>query len=268
MLPQVIDTFSSIIAAGRYESNSLILFRFFKNILNPHIWSSKILVKSLFGFLKSLILNNSYVFKKKEIISICCVVQMTFFDHCDNEYYFSFLICFLDVIEREMNFMPHFLEMIFNIQKNVLKNKFHNYFYIFSFLLAFKVGLVQFIKICDKIQKNCFLNLIQFSSPQFVFLFNNLQDKNILLNFSDVFFNNILNSEFFYLKKVIEKFTRQLICVLKVVENEIDSINYTNFNKHVRFESGYGFIDKKNTLDNKARSFFNKIKNFVFTYIA
>jgi len=123
VFPYIFDTFASIISIGQYDISFTVFVRFFRSLLNPHLWFSKPLVRSLVGYLNAFILNEKYIYNKYEIVSLCCIIQTIIIEHCDTEYFFYFLISFFRIIEKQKNILPHFLEILISNQKFFIEKR-------------------------------------------------------------------------------------------------------------------------------------------------
>jgi hypothetical protein len=235
MIPYVLDIFVSLIETERYASILPIFVRIFKGLLNPHIWQSNFLVKSLLRYLRAFILNTKHTYSKYEVISLCCIIQTIIDNHIDKEYFFYFLISFLNIFDFQINLFPHFLEL-FTSNQYFLKKQSKYYLYLFTVFLVGKIGFNKMMELCDMIQKNFFIYILEKFSCNFIILKKNRPNKDIFYQFFEIFIDRFLTNNIIFLKKIIGKIFRQIIFSYKIFENEINLIDENNFESSFRFK--------------------------------
>nr|UXY88132.1 exportin-2 [Cryptomonas curvata] len=268
VFPYIFDTFASIISIGQYDISFTVFVRFFRSLLNPHLWFSKPLVRSLVGYLNAFILNEKYIYNKYEIVSLCCIIQTIIIEHCDTEYFFYFLISFFRIIEKQKNILPHFLEILISNQKFFLTKQSKNYFYIFVILSIDKIGLDKIIEISNKIRKNILINLFEIFSSKFIFLLKNAENRKLFFILIEIIFGKILTSNLIILKKIIGKIFRQIICFSKILEKQPKFTEINNFNNSVRFKINHPINSNYLVLTKKATFILDKINESILTFIA
>ena len=268
LFPYIFDTFASIISIGLDNISFTVFVRFFRSLLNPHLWFSRPLVRSLVGYLNAFILNEKYIYNKYEIISLCCIIQTIIIEHCDTEYFFYFLISFFCVIEKQKNILPHFLEILISNQKFFITIQSKNYFYIFIILLIDKIGFDKIIEISNKIRKNLLINLFEIFSSKFIFLLKNVQNRNLFFLLVDIIFGKILTSNIIILKKIIGKIFRQIICFSKILEKQPNFTEINNLNNSVRFKFNHPIHCNYLVLNKKATFILDKVNESIHTFIA
>ena len=237
IIPYALDMFVSLLETKKYDLFFPIFLRVFKGLLNPHIWISTSLIKSLLRFLKTFILKKEHVYNKHEIVSLCCIIQSLIDCHSDKEYFFCFLISFLNVIEFQPNFFPHFLELFISKQNFFKKKQAKNYLYLFTILLVGKIGLSKMIKMCNSIQKNLFIRLLELFSSNFTLLKKDTTNQYILFKFFEIFIGKFLTNDFVFLKKIVGKIFRQISIFSRIVDNDNKLIEEEDSENTFRFKN-------------------------------
>nr|UXY87146.1 exportin-2 [Cryptomonas sp.] len=266
MFPYIFDTFASIVEAGGYDAIPQIFSQVLKCIFNPHIWSSKILIKSLLGYLKIFIIDKKYKFDKQEIISICCIIQIILPENIEVECFLTFLIFFLDTLENQSEFIPHLMESLLNNRKYIIKRQFSNSMYIFLILLVGKIGVKKTILACNLIQKNFLFNLFETLTSQFLNSCTKYEYDDILYRFSEIFFENILKSEVANLECFIGRIIRHITCFLKILEKKNKECYTDDFDKQIRFKKTKKSAPEYQSCGNKFDKTLSKIYQFISSF--
>ena len=253
IFPYILDIFASLITVDKYDTISTIFLGFFKALLKPHLWFYKSLIKSMLSYLKAYVSIKKNKYNKHEIISLCCIIQTISIEYYETEYFFSFLISFSKIIETQINFFPHLLEILISKQYILKKKSSKNYLYVFIILFVDKIGIDKMFELCNRIQNNFIIYLLEMFTSHFIFLPKNKEYKFILFTCIEVFFDKFLNSNIIVLKKIIIKIFRQIACFSKIFDNKIDFKNVNNFENILRLKNnnlftGHHLISNNKTL--------------------